>query len=258
MKSMNVFAILSVGWIIASSVSAADETTASGSTAGGVPTVDQLLEKHISAIGGRPALEKVQSRTIKGTLEMPSMGMNVSWEQQTKAPNRRLVTLEIPGMGKVLEGFDGTTAWSKAPGAVIQEKKGEELARLQRECQFNRELKFTELFKQIKVQGLQKVEGKDAYALEAIPAQGAPETFFFDAKTGLLLRWDSSFKNDVGETRLQVVYQDFREIDGIRLPFLNELTLTAPNIPEMSLKIRASEIRHNMEMEEAQFKKPAE
>src|SRR4051812_6573156 len=42
------------------------------------PTVDQIIEKHIAAVGGRAAMEKITSRVSKGSVEIPDMGMSGS------------------------------------------------------------------------------------------------------------------------------------------------------------------------------------
>jgi hypothetical protein len=82
----------------------------------GLPTVDQVLEKYITAAGGREAMEKVTSRVSTGTFEIPDMGLTGPVTISEKAPNKSLTVIELGGMGQVRDGSDGTVAWEEAPG----------------------------------------------------------------------------------------------------------------------------------------------
>src|SRR6185295_9173411 len=83
--------------------------------AGPLPTVDQVLENYVKAIGGKEANMKVTSRVEKGTLEIAAMGVNAPIELYSKAPNKSLFFLDVPSFGVIQEGFDGTGAWSQEP-----------------------------------------------------------------------------------------------------------------------------------------------
>lgn len=226
---------------------------------GNLPTVDEVLAKNLQAIGGKAALERIKSRSIKGKMELASLGLSdVAWEQVQKAPNKRYIKMEFPGMTPLVDVFDGVNNWSKDPEGKVLEKKGEELARTRRECEIHRELKLKELYQDLRVKGKQKVGDRDAYAIEAKPATGDPETFCFDTETGLLVEWDSSFATEGGKVQIKVRYRDHREVDGLRLPFSTAVEVTPPNGQVFNLTVRCTEIQHNVPIQESQFAKPAE
>ena len=223
-----------------------------------IPSVDQILDKNIKAMGGKAAIEKITSRVMKGTLEIPAMGMTTSWEQQSKAPNKRFSSVEVLGMGKMQDGFDGVNGWSKNYQNTLEDKKGDELARIKRECVFNRELKFKEIYKQLTVKGKQKVDTFEAYVVEGQPTTGKNEQFLFDVQSGLLVGWNSSFENDAGLTEIKVVATNHREVDGVKLPHLLKMDLNLPNAQSLSLSVKIDQIRHNVPLEDSLFKKPSE
>src|SRR6185295_9511055 len=64
--------------------------------AGPMPTVDQVLDNFVKAIGGKEASMKVTSRVEKGTLEIAAMGVNAPIELYAKAPNKSLFFLDVP------------------------------------------------------------------------------------------------------------------------------------------------------------------
>lgn len=69
---------------------------------------------------------------------------------------------------------------------------------------------------------------------------------YFDAATGLLSRRDMVY----GTTPVQHYYEDYREIDGIKLPFL--MRSEGP----VRVITRLTEIKHNVPIDDAKFKTP--
>jgi hypothetical protein len=63
-----------------------------------LPTVDQVLEKYLAAMGGQAAFDKITSRTAKATIEIPDMGITGAMTMMEKAPNKALVVVEIAQM----------------------------------------------------------------------------------------------------------------------------------------------------------------
>jgi hypothetical protein len=82
--------------------------------------VDDVVEKHLTAVGGREALGKLTSRTMSGSITLSTPGGDVTGtiEVYAKAPNKSRsvinVDLSALGAGKVLQDqrFDGTTAYA--------------------------------------------------------------------------------------------------------------------------------------------------
>src|SRR5207302_9907346 len=80
-----------------------------------LPTVDQILDKYVQAIGGKAAVEKQTSRVAKGSFEIPAFGASGTAEIYAKAPNKTATTINVAGYGVVQEVFDGKTGWSSDP-----------------------------------------------------------------------------------------------------------------------------------------------
>src|SRR5512140_2955991 len=93
----------------------------------GVPTAAEIIEKSISATGGRAASEKLRTTVAKGTMSMPGRGMSSSIEFYAKTPNKRLIATNIDGVGRVRRGFDGQVAWIEDPVRGPVELSGAEL-----------------------------------------------------------------------------------------------------------------------------------
>src|SRR5262245_10723101 len=80
-------------------------------------TADEIIEKHLTAIGGRAALEKLKSRSAVGTVTLSTPLGEVSGpiEIMNEAPNksRTVIRLELPGFGPLVidQRFDGQTGY---------------------------------------------------------------------------------------------------------------------------------------------------
>jgi zinc protease len=217
-----------------------------------LPTPDQILDKYVQTLGGKAAMEKITSTASKGTFEIPAFGATGSAEVWEKAPNKTALKLDIPGFGLVLEGFNGTVAWSQDPQSGLREKTGAELAATKLDADFYKPLRLKQLYPKIVVKGKEKVGDKDAYVLTATPAEGTAETWYFDATSGLLIRMDLERESPQGKMAVQVFQEDYKEVDGIKIPHTMRQVTSA-----FTIIIKLAEVKHNVAIEEAKFNNPA-
>jgi len=215
-----------------------------------LPTVDQVIEKYITAVGGRDAMEKVTSRVSTGTFEIADAGMTGTVTISEKAPNKSLAVIELGGMGTVREGSDGTTAWEDQ-GAGATEKTGVALAEALRGSVFNAELKLKTLYKTVAVTGKEIVDGKDAYVVVATPAEGSANKLYFDVASGLMVRQASTRESPMGPMDVDVYIGDYRPVDGVKVPF------SVRQVASMgTIVIRLQTIKQNVPLDDAIFKRP--
>jgi len=215
-----------------------------------LPTVDQVLDKHLAAMGGQAAFDKITSRTARATIEIPDMGMTGSMTITEKAPNKSLVVIEIAQM-TVREGTDGVVAWDENPQTGLREKSGIELAEYRRGSMFNVEARLKTAYPKMNVTGRDTVNGRPVIVIDAIPEQGAPVKIFFDSETGLILKQVGSRETPQGPTSFESFYEDYRTVDGIKQPHvLRQVTAQFTSV------IRITEMKHNVPVDDALFKKP--
>jgi hypothetical protein len=220
--------------------------------AASLPSVEQVLDKYVQALGGKAAIEKLTNRVAKGTFEIPAFGAAGTVESYAKAPNKQAVVIDIPGFGTIKQGFDGTVAWAVDPQSGMREQSGGELASTKRQAIFYRDLKLKEIYPKITVKGKEKVGEKDTYVLEATPADGSPEQWYFDTATGLLVRRDAEIESPQGNMAVQVYVDAYKEVDGIKIPSVSRQVRS-----DFTLNIKIDEVKHNVDIEDAKFVKPA-
>jgi hypothetical protein len=218
-----------------------------------LPTVDDILEKYVKATGGKEAIEKITSRTIKGSFSVEAFGVaDAPMEMFAKAPNKSASKIDIPGFGVVNRVFDGATGWSSDPMSGLRELQGVELAQMKRGSDLHGELTLKKHYTKLEVKGKEKVGSYETYLIEATPEEGSPGKLYFDVNTGLLVRQDEETEGPQGKMLTEVYLDDYKVIDGVKVAH----TMKQVN-PAMTFVIKITEVKNNVEIEETKFAKPS-
>lgn len=216
-----------------------------------LPAMDAILTKHLAAIGGSEAQQKLRSRVIKGRLELVG---GDSWGQlsiYTKAPNKSFAVINLQPVGQVKHGYDGNTAWDAGGALGSHNLTGVALSGFSNDTDFYRESKLRELYPTIRVLGIVKDKDREFYLVEAFPRVGVAETLFFESQTGLLTGRDLTQQTPQGPVRVEMRYSDWREVDGVKLPF--KITQTMPGL---KFVFTVTELKHNMSLADSLFEQP--
>jgi hypothetical protein len=122
---------------------------------------------------------------------------------------------------------------------------------MKREFDFYRDLRLKTLYPKTAVKGKERVSGQDTYVVEATADDGAVEKWYFAAQTGLLIRMDTPYSSDDGTSFLQTVFEDYRDVDGVKIPFVWRQTS-----PDFDYFIKFTEIQNNVPIDDSKFAKP--
>ena len=218
-----------------------------------LPTIDQVFDRYVQSIGGQTALNKLNSRFSKAT-EVSSDGSTATIEAYAKSPNQLLVTTTFnpPAKGVYVQGFDGDSGWSRFNVGRVNAVTGLDLAQLTRDAEFYKGLnRFRSEFANITFVGQQQIDGHDVYVIQGLNTQAFYERLFFDTKTALLLRRSGVLKTALGSVMFQADYDDYREVDGIKLPFI-----TRWSMPTSSWIDTITDAKHNVDIDQRKFVKP--
>ncbi|HEV2669236.1 MAG TPA: hypothetical protein VG324_30240, partial [Blastocatellia bacterium] len=207
-----------------------------------LPTVDEILDKNVKAVGGKEAIEKITSRSMKGSFDLEAFGVSgAPVEMLAKAPNKTAMKIDVTGFGVVNRGFDGSTGWDSNPMTGLRELSGVELAQMKRSADFYQELNLKKHYTKMEVKGKEKVGSYETYVIEATPAEGSVEKFYFDVNTGLLVRQDGESDSPQGKMPLEIYMEDYRVVDGVKISH----TVKQVN-PAMTIVIKITEVKNNV------------
>jgi zinc protease len=213
------------------------------------PSVDQILDNYVQAIGGDSEWQKIQSRVMKGS-RIGADGVLVPEEVYQKAPNKLLTITSYPRI-VFTNGFNGTSGWGHSSTGGVQQLSAEALNQLKTQAVFDQEIAIKSLYKDLRVAGRDKIGDRDVWIIVGTPTTGSPEKLYFDAINGLLLRKYFETKTALGRLPLQTDYDDYRAVDGIKLPFMIRWYL-----PGRSWGRKVAEIKHNVAIDDSKFELP--
>ncbi|MBV9926647.1 MAG: PDZ domain-containing protein [Acidobacteria bacterium] len=199
------------------------------------PEVEPILERYAEATGlGRAGGARPLSRVSKGRIEGAYAGMRLSGavEVLEKAPDKFVALIKVDGLGVIRRGFTGEYGYMQIPMFGLRRLEGAELSDLRIEASWPWAEDLRRLFPSMRLKGEDEVGGAVAHVVEATTAAGARTTLYFDAQTGLLVRRDRTY------------FEDFREVDGLKLPF---------KVRDDFSTITYTEVKHNVPLEDTRF-----
>jgi photosynthetic reaction center cytochrome c subunit len=213
-----------------------------------VPTADQLIDTYIQALGGADAIEKIASREATGTAS--SGGKSVSIEVYDRDPDQQaLIRHRLAGDSSTV--FDGHEGWSTIPGRPARQMQGADLDAAQMDADLHFALHIKQEFAELRVEYPEKTGNREAYVVVGTK-QGQPSVkFYFDEQSGLLLRLVRYAESPLGRNPTQIDYGDYRETDGVEIPF--RWTVTQP---DGSSTIQLEQVQQNVPINDSKFAKP--
>ena len=216
------------------------------------PSADDILNKHLQAIGGPASIDKMKTLIMRGTYAGAN-GEKLNYEVQMAAPDKFYINVTT-SQGTIERGFDGSVGWEKGPRGV-NELAAAVLDDLKATFLFYRNLKLKEQFPQTRVSGREKIGDRSTIIVTGRTADKKVERLYFDAESGLLLRRISYTQTMVGVIPYQIDFEDYRDVDGVKLPFTVRVSAVEVGNPVSTRTY--TEIKLNAPIDDVKFKMPA-
>ncbi len=183
-----------------------------------------VVDKMITALGGRKALEAVKDTTITGTAELVQFGITAPLTIYQKGPDkiRRDVTIAEANMTFV-QAYDGRKGWMTDPQSGATKEMPEVMAR-----QMAREAAADEAVLHPAQAGVTyalkpkaAIEGKDYVVLEQTQADGHKLTLYLDPQTYLPYKTETRILDLTGaEVESETYATSYRKAaGGLMVPY---------------------------------------
>jgi hypothetical protein len=191
---------------------------------GGAPSAHgqepgKIVEQYVKAAGGGRALAKIQTLTLEGTFTSDD-GKAGTYTLDTKLPNRYYSELLV-GEKTLIEAYNGKSAWHQNAAGELGTLVGSEGMQLEEAAQYynSRLVNLKKSKMTVAFVGHAQVRGRDALQVEITTATGVKRQVFFDPQTHLIAKEAAT----VGGVEEEILYDDYRTIDGVKLPHKVEL-----------------------------------
>ena len=224
-------------------------------------TADEVVEKHLAAMGGRAALAKLTSQLASGTIAIQAQGADLGGtiEISKKAPNksRTLMRIDLSSVGGsemvVDQRCDGKTAFASNSLQGDREITGAQLQSMLNASFPSSLLNYKETGAKIELLGRETAGAKPVLVLQYTPASGPALKLYLDADTYLVSRTvvKLSLPEAGGEVEQSTDVTDYRVIDGVKTPF----SVTVSSAGQL-ITSSVAKVEDNGALDDAVFSRP--
>jgi hypothetical protein len=264
MKKYAVAVIIIFIGLITSSLAAGDDKLPQLSAA-------DIINKHLAAAGGKEGLAKFKTRAAIGTVQKENSAA-VPFAIVSEAPNRVSANFQ----------FADPAVWQltyDAGKVVFRPQFGRGVAQIEQKYRemvssgtlfngislYNVLLQGDESGIKYEAKGTKKLKDRLAYIVDAKRGKDLDVRLYFDAETFMWVRTDyghitvtrpmGRLTNDASSKDQETTYDfyvetsNFKDVDGVKLPFRVEIVLTRPLLRQKESGVivgNISEYRHNI------------
>jgi len=148
---------------------------------------------------------------------------------------------------------NGQAGWSSGGfNNQVRDLEGLQLQQAARLADFGLPVHLTDRYQSLAVSRYANVDGKPTILVTGRPYEGVTEQLQFDRESGLLLRRSISTATPLGPLPEQIDYSDYRDINGVKVPFqVRYVTWNAVTTEKLT------DVKFDAPVTEADFAKPA-
>ncbi|HEY0347231.1 MAG TPA: c-type cytochrome [Pyrinomonadaceae bacterium] len=216
-----------------------------------LPSADDIFNKYIAAIGGQAGIDKLKTRTAKGSIAQANGN---SFQFELLQSGDKFYFMVTTPQGAFERGFDGQVGWEKTARGV-REITGGELATFKAGNGLFVLISLKDQYARPPRVRRDKIGDRDVYVTDGATADGKRLRFYFDATTGLLLRRVTFTPTMIGNIPDQLDVEDYREVDGVKFGFIARSSTIESGNPVSTRTF--TEMKVNPAVDDSKFKMPA-
>lgn len=215
-------------------------------------TADELIAKHLDALGGPEKLAAAKTMRITGKSSFGSGAIKNATVFEYKRPQKLRMQMS-QNERNIVQAVDGTTGWvtmsskSKiAPGNLPPDV----VEMMRDQADFRGALvDYKDKKYRIELAGKAEANGSKCHKLKVTKPSGVVEHYFLDAKSFLVVQIKGKRKFRSGEKEYTVTLGDYREVDGLMVAHSIKGGLLTGDMTVQKVEL-------NVELPDARFRKP--
>ena len=171
-------------------------------------TVEKVYENYIEAIGGRDAVEDVESVVMKAEASVQGMALNLTMKRTMDGKLNQEVSVGGNVMSKQI--FDGEAGFVMAQGQKIPYNE-DQIKTAKIDANPFPELQVGDAT----LEGIETVEGTDAYVVALSDNYKA----YYNVESGLKMQTVQTMSQAGQTMSIPTGYSDYKEVEGVKFPF---------------------------------------
>jgi hypothetical protein len=221
-------------------------------------TAAQIVDRNVVARGGLQAWRGVKTLSMSGKLDAGGK-QKVQLPFVLEMERSRKTRLELQFNGQTaVQVYDGTNGWKLRPflnRRDVEPYTPEELKAASMQADIDGPLvDYVSKGTKVQLEGLQSVEGHDAFNLKLTLKTGQVQHIWVDAQTFLDVKIEGTPRRLDGRFHPVATYmRDYRSVNGLMIPYVNE---TAVDGVKQTEKIVVEKVIVNPKLEDSHFSKP--
>ncbi|MEM7305630.1 MAG: serine hydrolase domain-containing protein [Planctomycetota bacterium] len=201
------------------------------------------------------ALEAAGIVRMRGTARFAQSGVEGAQTVSFAARDLARADIDLGRFGGIHSAADGERAWARSSFEPFRELTGDSLAQQLHAHPSVLLGDWRHHFEGEEVLGLGELEGRPVIELRLTDGELPAARVDIDAATGDILRWrEPSITPGVGLLPITTTLADYREVEGMRIPFHSEIA----NAASGRLVVRLDEVETSVEMTPEEFRLQAD
>lgn len=254
-------------------------------------TAEQIVAKNVNARGGLKRWRAIRTMSMTGNMDagrirspevekaaierrLPNMRPRKAQLEKEKIGPEMDKIVQLPFVMELartrkmrlelifqkqtaVQVFDGVNGWKVRPflgrSEVEPYTPDEMKAASQQQDLDGALIDYARKGTKVKLEGMEQVEGSDAYKLRLTLKNGAERYIWVDARTFLEVKMDGSRRMDGKPHQVATYFRDYKTVGGVKIPFLLETSVEGIDGSE---KIIVDHVTLNPKLTESRFAKP--
>ncbi len=201
-------------------------------------TAENVFNKYIEAIGGRDAVNDVETVVMLADATIQGMQLSLEMKQTVDGKSYQAVSMGGNVMNKNV--FDGEKGYVMAQGQKMPYNE-EQIKAAKTDAN-----PFPELtVGNAKVEGIEQVDGEDAYVV----SMDESNKNFYSVDSGLKVKSVKTVSQGGQTMTIPTGFSDYREVKGVKFPFV-----ISQSMGPQSFEFKVNEIKVNEGVSEEDFK----
>lgn len=190
-----------------------------------LPAAADLMAAYTQAVGGEAAWSKLQGMHTTGNYSVPAMGMSAAFNVWSGRPAKMLLIINIPGMGEMRQGYDGTTAWAVDPMQGARVLSGNELKATQDEAGFETSLRLIKNFTSAETVEKTTLGGQECYKVKLVWKSGRETYDCYSTADGMLVAQVAVQESPMGTVEATTTLGEYKAFGDIQVPTRSNISM---------------------------------